>query len=350
VPKRDYFRSLGFWPLQIAGWSGFYLLTVLSLLPLLKQPGLLRSSTAFVLLLFVCSSLLRYVCRALMRRSSWWLDLEVRTFACALPLAAAAAGLQLLIRTAVGRSSSWADWLLIFVQVAITLFFWSNLYYSVKQWQRSALERERLLRAEAEVRDARLSALRYQLNPHFLFNSLNAVSTLVLEGNAAGASRMLARIGDFLRTILQVDPAPETPLHQELAFVGQYLAIEQIRLGGRMRIEQSIAPDTLDGLVPSLLLQPLVENAVRHGLAPLVEGGTISIHSRRRGERLRISVHNTGMPRSAAAEPPAGGIGLSNTAERLKALYGAAQEFSLSWPEAGGCEVVLELPFRKAAA
>ena len=121
--------------------------------------------------------------------------------------------------------------------------------------------------------------LRYQLNPHFLFNSLNAVSTLVLDGNAPAATRMLAQIGDLLRTSLDSEVTAEVTLSQELAFTEGYLAIEQTRLGERLKIDMAVPLETRDALVPSMLLQPLVENAVRYGVAPLVEGGWIAIKS-----------------------------------------------------------------------
>ena len=117
------------------------------------------------------------------------------------------------------------------------LFSWCSLYFSIKQWHTSSQERERLLRAEAEVREARLQALRYQLNPHFLFNSLNAVSTLVLDGEASAATKMLSQIGDFLRTSLNDQAALEAPLSQEMAFTEQYIAIEKTRLGDAVASE-----------------------------------------------------------------------------------------------------------------
>ena len=243
------------------------------------------------------------------------------------------------------RPIDWADWLVTYTGATFILFLWCSLYFSIKLWQQSVRERERLLRAESEARDARLSALRYQINPHFLFNSLNAVSTLVLDGNAPAATRMLAQIGEFLRTILDRDAALETPLSQEIAFTEQYLAIEQTRLGGRLLIELSISPETLDALVPSMLLQPLVENAVRHGVAPLVEGGTIRIQSKLHGGQLQIIVQNSA---TSGVDKAAHGIGLTNTEERLKTLYGTDYNFALRYQSAGGCQVLVELPFRKA--
>jgi sensor histidine kinase YesM len=254
----------------------------------------------------------------------------------------------------------WPDVAANSVQFSVVLFLWCTLYFSIKQWQRSAQERERLLRAESEAREARLSALRYQLNPHFLFNSLNAASTLVLEGDAPAATRMLSQIGELLRTTLDDDASLETRLSQELAFIEQYLAIEQTRLGKRLQVERSISPDTLDAIVPGMLLQPLVENAVRHGIAPLVEGGAIRIESRVNADRLLIAISNSG-PRhevngsshstgdSTHSSAKARGIGLTNTQERLKTLYGDDHRFSLQWPEAGGCEVLIEMPLRRVA-
>jgi two-component system, LytTR family, sensor kinase len=237
------------------------------------------------------------------------------------------------------------------LQSTVVLFLWCSLYFSIKQWQRSARERERLLRAESEAREARLSALRYQLNPHFLFNSLNAVSTLVLEGNVPAATRMLAQIGDLLRATLDSPSAPETPLSHEIAFTQQYLAIEETRFGNRLRTTLDISADTLDALVPSMVLQLLVENAVRHRVAPLVDGGAIRILSKLQGSQLQVTVENSGIPGQPQPQNHAGtnGIGLKNTAEHLKTLYGAAHNFVLEWPETGGCQVTIEVPYRKAA-
>ena len=195
-----------------------------------------------------------------------------------------------------------------------------------------------------------------------LFRSLNAVSTLVLDGNAAAATHMLAQIGDLLRTSLDNEVTPEVTLSQEMAFTEQYLAIEQTRLGARLQVGLAIPAATLDALVPSMLLQPLVENAVRHGVAPLVEGGRIAIESERHDGRLRIVIRNSGR-RAAGRQEESGngigraperqeeggnGIGLSNTAERLKTLYGTDHKFLLEWPPTGGCAVTVELPFRTA--
>jgi LytS/YehU family sensor histidine kinase len=159
---------------------------------------------------------------------------------------------------------------------------------------------------------------------------------------------MLAQIGELLRTSLDNETVLEVPLSQEIAFTEQYLAIEQIRLGERLRVDVAISPETLDALVPSMLLQPLVENAVRHGIASVVEGGTIAIRSEFHDGQLQIIVKNSGAV-AEREDKPMNGIGLSNTIERLKTLYGADQKFTLVWPRAGGCEVTVELPIRRSA-
>jgi two-component system, LytTR family, sensor kinase len=346
VFNRDELGFPSFWQLQVYGWSGFYVLVLVALVSSLRFRELVWANTIWFLCMFATSFLLRPVCRALMARSLSWIALEVWAFACSILAGAFASLVPEFLMT---FPIDWKDFVETWLDSTVVLFLWCSLYFSIKQWQRSAHERERLLRAESEAREARLSALRYQLNPHFLFNSLNAVSTLVLEGNAPAATRMLAQIADLLRSTLDSQSVPETPLSHEIAFAEQYLAIEQTRLGDRLRVVTDISPDTLDALVPSMLLQPLVENAVRHGIAPLVDGGTIRVLSKLEGLQLRLAVENSGiLSLSSQNHGSTNGIGLKNTAERLKTLYGAAHSFVLEWPETGGCQVTIELPYRKA--
>jgi two-component system LytT family sensor kinase len=345
--KRDELGFPSFWQLQMMGWSCLYVLVLVGSIPdLLHRSGAFRGETLAMVFMFMGSCVLRPICRALWRRALPWLAFEIRVFAWSLLVGTAGAFAAEL--SVLGfRKMDWAELAGNSVQFAVVLFLWCSLYFSIKHWQQSAQERERLLRAEAEAREARLSALRYQLNPHFLFNSLNAVSTLVLDGDVPAATRMLAQIGELLRTSQDNETVLEVPLSQEIAFTEQYLAIEQIRLGERLRVDLAISPATLDALVPSMLLQPLVENAVRHGIAPVVEGGTIAIRSQFHDGQLQIIVKNSGAV-AAREDTPMNGIGLSNTIERLKTLYGIDQKFTLVWPRAGGCEVTVELPIRKS--
>jgi two-component system, LytTR family, sensor kinase len=337
-------RLYSFWQLQAIGWGSFYLLQLVESITLMRPAGL-RDPTLTVAYMLLGSCGLRYACRSLSRRSLTWLSLEWRVALWCLAVGTVSAlGAELAILGV--EKINWARHAPNTLQFAFMLFMWSNLYFSIKQWQQSVHERERLLHAETEVREVRLRALRYQLNPHFLFNSLNAVSTLVLDGNASAATRMLAQIADLLRTSLDDRVTPEIALSQELAFTEQYIAIEQTRLGDRLRVEFAIHPETLDALVPSMLLQPLVENAVRHGVAPMVEGGRIAIESDFHDNWLRMVISNSGHRQSERQTNTGNGIGQSNTAARLETLYGINHRFWMEWPDAGGCRLTVELPFR----
>lgn len=345
---RDELGFPSFWTLQVAGCVGLYVLVLLSVLPE-RNPAEFLHQTIFCATVFAISWLLRPICRSLLDHSYPWISLELRAFGWCVAYGAVATFVSELVKLRSLRLV-WANFLDNWLPFSVVFFLWCTLYFSTKQWQRATHERARLVQAESEARQARLSALRYQLNPHFLFNSLNAVSTLVLEGNVSAATRMLAQIGELLRTTLDNDASPEIPLSRELAFIEQYLAIEQTRLGDRLRVVTAISDETRAAAVPTMLLQPLVENAVRHGVATLVKGGTIAIESTVQDKRLLITIRNSG-PRTSQALAQSResfkGIGLTNTAARLKAFYGDDQRFSLCAPDAGGCEVTLELPFRR---
>lgn len=356
--EQDELRLPSFWQLQLAGSMGLYLLVLLSLLPYLNREEL-RHQTIFCGTVFLASFLLRPICRSLFRRSLSWLVFEIHAFGWSAALGAIATFVSELVKLrAVWRI--WPNFLENWLPFSVVFFLWCTLYFSIKQWQQAAREREqlvrerqRLLQAESEAREARLSSLRYQLNPHFLFNSLNAVSTLVLAGKTASATRMLAQIGELLRTTLDSNVLPEIPLSQEIVFIEQYLAIEQTRLGNRLRVEVQVSPETLDAMVPTMLLQPLVENAVRHGVAPAVEGGTIVIGSAIGADCLRITITNSTLGTNGLSPPndkASTGIGLTNTAERLRVLYGESHQFTLQSTQAGECQVTIEIPLRKAVA
>src|SRR3984885_7547432 len=337
-----------FWQIQIIGWCCFYLFHLLeSIHAFLTKRAFFDEETVPVVFMFLASFALRPYCRWLLRQSQSWIAFELKAAAAALvisiPVACAAC---LILRNF--YPVPWHALVAVVMWSFFVLFMWCSLYFSIKQWQQSSTEKERLLRAESEVREARLLALRYQLNPHFLFNSLNAVSTLVLDGNAPAATRMLAQIGDLLRSSLDSEVTAEVALDQELVFTEGYLDIEQTRLGDRLKFDMEIPIETRDALVPSMLLQPLIDNAVRYGVAPLIEGGWITINSALHADRLRIVIATSGCRGEGEQNKNGNGIGLGNTGERLKSLYGTDFEFSLGWPEAGGCEVVLELPLGRA--
>ena len=337
-----------FWRIQIIGWSSFYLYDLLeSIHAFLTKRVFIDEETVPIVLMFLGSCALHPFCRRLLRKSQSWIAFELNAAAAAMVTSVpVACGAGLILQNF--YHVPWHALVTVWARSAFVLFIWCSLYFSIKQWQQSSKEKERLLRAESEVREARLLALRYQLNPHFLFNSLNAVSTLILDGNAPAATQMLAQIGDLLRTSLDSEVTAEVTLSQELAFTKGYLAIEQTRLGERLKIDMAFPLETRDALVPSMLLQPLAENAVRYGVAPLIEGGWIGIKSALHADRLRIVIGNSGARGENEQKKNGNGIGLGNTAERLRTLYGDDHSFSLEWPECGGCKVTVELPFRRS--
>ena len=212
-------------------------------------------------------------------------------------------------------------------------------------------EAERLLadraRLEAQLAQARLSALQMQLQPHFLFNTLNAVSALV-ERDPAGVRTMIARLSSLLRRVLDAR-ADLVPLREEAAFLRDYLDVQRVRFQGRLEVEEAWAPGTLDALVPPLLLQPLVENAVGHGVGRIEDGvGVLRLSSRRDGGRLVLTVEDNGPGPAAPPGAPPGGVGLSNTRARLDALYGDAGAFALAPVPGGGAVATVALPYRPA--
>jgi signal transduction histidine kinase len=204
-------------------------------------------------------------------------------------------------------------------------------------------------RLSAQVAQARLDALKLQLHPHFLFNALHSIGTLVRTGRSSDAIRVTAGLGDLLRRLLDDAPRQEVPLREELAFVREYLGIESIRFSDRLRVRYDIAGDVGHALVPHLLLQPLVENALRHGLHASEGGGCLTIAARRDGERLEISVADDGAGLAASdGGNGSGRRGLSTTRARLLELYGAAQSLELRARGGAGAEVRVSIPFRGA--
>lgn len=195
-------------------------------------------------------------------------------------------------------------------------------------------------RLEALATQARLDALASRLQPHFLFNALQSVSALV-EEDPARARTMLAQIGDLLRDTLGAPGDGEVSLREEVALLGRYLAIEQTRFADRLQVMVEVAPEVADVRVPRFLLQPLAENALRHGLAPLAEGGALYITAAPAGSMVRLCVWNDGVPLPAT---PHEGVGLATTRERLTARYGPSATFLLRPASGGGTEAVIEVP------
>ena len=211
---------------------------------------------------------------------------------------------------------------------------------------RDARLRERAAQLEGQLAAAQLDALRMQLNPHFLFNTLHAVSTLMAR-DVDGARRMISDLSDLLRLVLDGSDAPETPLDEELDMLGHYLDIERTRFADRLAVEVDVDDDTRAALVPTLILQPLVENAIKHGIAPRGEGGRISVTAVRSNGHLEIHVCDDG-PGVGPSGPAREGVGLRNTHDRLAKLYGDEASLTLRNRPEGGLDAEVRLPYHTA--
>jgi two-component system LytT family sensor kinase len=225
---------------------------------------------------------------------------------------------------------------------------WAALYYGINYYillEEQITQRERL---ESQASSAQLAMLRYQLNPHFLFNTLNSISTLVLLKQTERANAMLARLSSFLRYTLANESTAKVTLAQEVETLKLYLEIEKMRFEDRMRPHFRIDPDTIGAKLPSLLLQPLIENAIKYAVTPSEEGADIWMTASREGDAVRIEVADNGNC-DGCAEPGAStstGVGLANIRDRLQQAYGNAHAFTPKKNEHGGFSVIVEIPYQ----
>jgi two-component system LytT family sensor kinase len=279
---------------------------------------------------------------------SWGPSLAVH-----LPACLAFSLLYMVLRAWVGGWQSQASFAEAFRPLLVKTWHFNLLIYWVIVAVGQAFDyyrkyRERELRtAELEKRlaMAKLQALQMQLNPHFLFNTLHSIAAL-MHKDVEAADRMITRLGDLLRAALEGSDTQEVSLRQELEFVESYLEIEKIRFGDRLTIKLDISDETLEAQVPNLILQPLVENAIRHGIEPRARPGRIELAARRQAGNLEMRVSDNGAGLRDGL-PPAEGIGLSNTRMRLRELYGSTHRFELSRGPEGGLLVQLTIPFRE---
>jgi len=236
-------------------------------------------------------------------------------------------------RVPVGTVSSFIEYWII-----VGAFYAFDFYHKYKDKQLELAVKER------ELSDAQLGALRMQLHPHFLFNTLHTASSLMDE-DVRRAREVLSRLGSLLRRLLDSDRDHLVPLERELEFARDYLDIEQERFQDRLRVEYDVEDDVLEVPVPNLVLQPLLENAVKHGFSRRTEGGSITVRCRRRGDELEIVVRDDGSGATdAAAALRRPGIGIGNVRDRLRQLYGERHSFRVDSPEDGGFEVRIRIP------
>jgi hypothetical protein len=229
----------------------------------------------------------------------------------------------------------------------IPMLAWSTLYFAIKYYQIFQEVQKSALKSAAMAHEAQLKMLRYQLNPHFLFNTLNAISTLVLERQTEDANRMVTRLSSFLRYSLDNDPMQKITLDQELAALKLYLDIEKVRFEDRLSLELDIGEEASHAVIPSLLLQPLVENAIKYGIARSEDGGRLRIAAKVFAGDLLLELSDDG-PGAELVDgliPNATGVGLRNTQERLVELYGNQHSFRLSETSPHGLTVNIRIPF-----
>ena len=349
-------RLSRFWRIQIAGWLAYGLISALGALPYRNAYPILLYFIGTTVAAFSASLVMLALCRRLAARRTPWPNTFALIVVCSygLGIVCSIAGAALEARYGhIGATSQhWRSIALVGFANAfsptIMLVAWSALYLGASHWREMQQRERELLLAESLARDSELKALRYQITPHFLFNTLNGISTLVGEGEAQSARRMIALLADFLRSTLLPTRQGDVTIAEELAQVQRYIEIEQVRLGHRLVVTMHCDREVQDTCVPHLLLQPLIENAIRHGIAPRAEGGRLSLAIIRDGDWVRISVHNSACElheRSTVS----GGLGLTNTAARLAARYRDNYRFSASGDASHGWLVEIEIPHHAKA-
>ncbi len=345
-------RIAPFWAFQLGGWSLFWGTMVVAGLSQWPLGFTLMRKSFLTLPGFAVSLAMREMYRAAGRRGAGVPLLVAVSF----PLSWGAAAVwmaihNLLLALYVTPAVAWRRFpdFNNAIYYAVVLLAWSLLYFGVQTWLAQERDRRRLREAESMAQAAMLRALRLQLDPHFLFNALNAISTLIAEGRNGDASRMLSRVGDFLRMTLDAPGAPAVTLATEIEFAQRYLDIEQVRFGERLRVDFQVDPATSGALVPVMILQPLVENAVRHAVEVRPAGASIAISSAREEQWLTLRVADDG-PGLGVTAPVRVGVGLSNTRERLERLYGSECELRVASAVDGGVAVLLRLPFQTVGA
>jgi len=356
-----------FWILQCLGWTGISLLTYLSLSVPYDQYELsyLAHNIAQSLVGFLLSTPLRYLYRSVW---SWGGYARVAVvIGSAVMLAVLWAAIRLfLFMMMTGESGLWSDfggWLF---PSLFVFFTWAALYHGIKYFQflqreqevavraESAQRQEALkrMKAEAETKAAQLQLLRYQLNPHFLFNTLNSVSSLIAAERGIDANGMLLKLSTFLRFALERDDMTLTSLREDLMSVELYLDIEKVRFSDRLVVELDVTADAYRCSVPSLLLQPIIENAIKYAIAQAEEGGIIRVSARIEDQVLILTVDDSGPddPQKTVSAPPESedasgtGIGLQNIRERLSTLYGAMFSVEKGSSPLGGFRVRISIP------
>jgi len=345
-------RTVLFWTLHIGGWLGYAVSQYLGTLLYENKYEQMKGYTAVILVAavsgFLLSLELRYINRRLWTRSpkviifgalmSCWL------FALLWRVIINSAYLQFTSDSMEWHMKSPLEFFSNAMSSTYLLLCWTGIYFGIKYYESLQAQREATLKAVTLAQEAQLKMLRYQLNPHFLFNTLNAISTLILDSENRTANQAVMRLSEFLRYTLDQDPMKKVTLRQEIEAMNLYLTTEKLRFGDRLKLEYAIEERALEALVPSLLLQPLIENAVKYAVSPSEKGGTVRVEGRARGSMLELAVADDGPGLHTGAAPGAGrGVGLRNTRERLAVLYDDRHRFA-TLDNKPGLRIELGLP------
>lgn len=346
-----------FWTLQISGWLGYYLVRmfhgmVQGDLYLYGYAQLIGSAT---ILGFILTLALRFFYQRLKETA-----LPVIVFAILAASAALGAIFSTLEATAMpffipgSEPYQGVQKLGNAMFESTVIFAWSAIYFGYHYYESFQEQKEQALKASAMAHQAQLQMLRYQLNPHFLFNTLNAISTLVLDKSEADANRMLTKLSSFLRYTLVNQPTQRVTLEQELHALSLYLDIEKVRFQDRLVVDYEIDDNTKAALVPNLILQPLIENTIKYAIAPSVDGGVITICAQVIDDQLCLGLKDNGPGMEDVdniVSQSGSGVGLVNTKERLHQIYGDDHEFKIENLSPTGLGVFIKIPCeRKKAA
>ena len=341
-------KNRAFWNLQSAGWAGALILRAVggisNGLPLgFLVPVIISTITGYSI-----SLLLSVVYKNLIHRRpivTWSSTAAILTVAAA--LYAFIDAWVFLIQNPTSETAFVTLFLGSLFLGIMLLGAWSALYYAINFFLRVEEQNDQLLQLEGQATRAQLAMLRYQLNPHFLFNTLNSISTLVLLRQTEPANAMLSRLSSFLRHTLVNEVHSRVTLAQEVETLHLYLDIEKMRFEERLRPHFDIDPAVRDALLPSLLLQPLVENAIKYAVTPQEEGADISVSAHLDGDKLKITVSDTGPGKMGATtgKSDSTGVGLGNIQERLNQAYGEAAIFETRSSPGEGFSVFIALPF-----
>jgi two-component system LytT family sensor kinase len=342
-------KNRAFWMLQTAGWTGYFILRSLGGIAnamglLFVVPTALSTATGYSLTLLMAAAYRRLIQQKPV--VTWSVSIIIVLIA-----SAAFSTIEVWAHATFYRPGSppeGAQFLGAILLDFALLAAWSSLYFGINFYLLLEEKSDQMQRLEVQASTAQLAMLRYQLNPHFLFNTLNSISTLVLLKQTERANIMLSRLSSFLRYTLVNEPMGQVTLEQEVETLKLYLEIEKMRFEDRLRPRFEVEPGVERAHLPSLLLQPLVENAIKYAVTPKEEGAEIAVEARLVGERVQITVLDTGpgvsegVPRSIEST----GVGLANIRDRLAQAYGANHRFDIQANREGGFGVVIEIPFQ----